>query len=95
MQGGIYIIEYRWAVERQQNMDNDAIWRARSIDLNPDAVYPNPTGRDNMLHVYTVALTPEYKDKDKDIVVKVKAFDNTRTPSPEMYIPPREPTMAM
>ena len=80
--------EYDWAVEREMQRDGEARWQATHVDLQPGTAYPNPTGRDNMLHPYTVILTPKYENKD-DIVVKVKAFENTDTPISEKYTPPR------
>ena len=78
--------EYNQAVERQRQMDRNARWEATHVQ-EPGSVYPNPTGRDNMLHTYTVVLTPKYENKD-DIVVKVKAFENSNVPIPQRYTPP-------
>ena len=46
------------------------------------------TGPSGKLYPYAVTLTPNYKN-DADIVVRVKMFEDTRTPDSRKYYPPR------
>ena len=46
------------------------------------------TGPSGKLYPYAVTLTPNYKN-DADIVVRIKMFEDTRTPDSRKYYPPR------
>ena len=46
------------------------------------------TGPSGKLYPYAVTLTPNYKN-DADLVVRVKMFEDTRTPDSRKYYPPR------
>ena len=47
------------------------------------------TGRDDMLYPYVLEITPKYENK-KDIVVKVKAFEDMVLPAMKYTPPVRE-----
>ena len=47
------------------------------------------TGRTDMLYPYVLTITPKYENKD-DIVVRVKTYENTRYPTADEYMLPRD-----
>ena len=57
---------------------------AGSADGNADTTFPEPTGRDNMYHLYTVKVTPKLGFTGKT-TVWVNRFDDKVLPSPNQY----------
>ena len=72
-------------VRKQVEWDRDLATTAASAQQVPQDSLP-PTGRDNMLHRYSVTITPTYTTGDP-VVVKVNRFPNTSIPA-LYYTPP-------
>ena len=72
-------------VRQQQEWDQELATTAASEQVVPQNSLP-PTGRDGMLHLYSVTLTPTYAN-NSPVVVKVNRFPNTDL-TPVYYNPP-------
>ena len=75
---------YLAAVRAEEAKDEEAILEYYEDQAGPVGF---ATGRDSMLHAFVVTIAPKYEN-DKDIVVKVKAFEDTNFPVAGRYIPP-------
>ena len=70
--------------EDPDGLDNSSTDPANQVDDMPS------TGRDDKLYPYVLTITPKYESTD-DIVVKVKAFEDTVLPTSNKYpVPARE-----
>ena len=72
-------------VRQQQEWDQELATTAASEQVVPQNSLP-PTGRDGLLHRYSVTLTPSYAN-NSPVVVKVNRFPNTDL-TPVYYTPP-------
>ena len=72
-------------VRQQQEWDQELATTASSEQVVPQNSLP-PTGRDGLLHPYSVTLTPSYAN-NSPVVVKVNRFPNTDL-TPVYYTPP-------
>ena len=46
------------------------------------------TGRDGKVYKYLLTITPDYKNDNPDIVIKIGSFEDQEKPTPMKYIPP-------
>ena len=46
------------------------------------------TGRDGKVYKYLLTITPEYKNDNPDIVIKIGSFEDQEKPTPMKYTPP-------
>ena len=58
-----------------------------ALEAIPETDNMPSTGHDGKLYPYVLTITPKYENTN-DIVVKVKAFENTALPTPNRYTPP-------
>ena len=72
-------------IRKQVEWDEELAKTAAPVTTVPQNALP-PTGRDNMLHQYSVTITPTYAT-NAPVVVKVNRFPNTNIP-PLYYTPP-------
>ena len=72
-------------VRKQQEWDQELAATAAGQQVVPQDSLP-PTGRDSMLHPYSVTITPTYAD-NSPVVVKVNRWANTDV-TPVYYTPP-------
>ena len=80
--------------EKPKAFTKDHVSVSNAIHGDPVALEAIPetdnlpsTGRDGMLYPYVLTITPKYENKN-NIVVKVKAFEDTVLPTPNRYTPP-------
>lgn len=72
-------------VRKQAEWDGELARTAAPVTTVPQNALP-PTGRDNMLHQYSVTIAPTYAT-NAPVIVKVNQFPNTSLP-PLYYTPP-------
>ena len=58
-----------------------------ALEAIPETDNMPSTGHDGKLYPYVLTITPKYENTN-DIVVKVKAFEDTALPTPNRYTPP-------
>ena len=58
-----------------------------ALEAIPETDNMPSTGYDGKLYPYVLTITPKYENTN-DIVVKVKAFEDTALPTPNRYTPP-------
>ena len=58
-----------------------------ALEAIPETGNMPSTGHDGKLHPYVLTITPTYENTN-EIVVKVKAFEDTALPTPNRYTPP-------
>ena len=58
-----------------------------ALEVIPETDNMPSTGHDGKLYPYVLTITPKYENTN-DIVVKVKAFEDTALPTPNRYTPP-------
>ena len=58
-----------------------------ALETIPETDNMPSTGYDSKLYPYVLTITPKYENTN-DIVVKVKAFEDTALPTPNRYTPP-------
>ena len=62
-----------------------------ALEAIPETDNMPSTGHDGKLYPYVLTITPKYENTN-DIVVKVKAFEDTALPTPNRYTPPSTET---
>ena len=70
--------EYMTALNAEKKIDTDR--QAMELAEKHGQVLQVATGRTSMLYPYALTITPKYENKN-DIVVKVKAWEDTNTPA--------------
>ena len=84
MAGETYKKEYDKAVAAEMVIDKNL--RAKQYADQSDMTLQVATGRTSMLYRYVLTITPKYENKN-DIVVKVKEWEDQKSPTANKYRP--------